>query len=159
LLVLTATIPAFSQVENGTDKQTVRVTMTVNADGSHTSYQFDPANGKATAVTTEKDGKTRETIKYELDEKARFASGVVSGPDGRFKFKSIYKYDAAGHLEEETHLGKDSAVINRLVYSFDPTGKPTGYSVFDASGKLMGKTSSPNPSSPAKTSPSKTSPK
>jgi hypothetical protein len=39
--------------ENG-DKETVRVTMTVNADGSRTSHEFDAANKKATALTTEK---------------------------------------------------------------------------------------------------------
>jgi len=145
-----ATTPVATALSQANPDDTVRVTMTVNADGSHTSYQFDPANHRATAVTTEKDGKTRETIKYDLDDQARFARGIVSGPDGRFKFKSIYKYDPSGRLQEETHLAKDDTLINRLVYTFDPAGKPAGYSVFDASGKLLGKSGAPSPAASAK---------
>jgi len=50
-------------------------------------------------------------------------------------------------LQEETHLGKDDAVLSRIVYSYNQAGKQTGYSIFDASGKLIGKTS---PSPPRK---------
>jgi hypothetical protein len=119
--------------------------MTVNADGSHTSYQFDPANKKATAVTTGPDGKVRDKIRYELDDLGRFARGTVMDAKGQFRFNSIYKYDGSGRLQEESHVGKDEALINRLVYSYDAAGKQTGYSVFDDSGKLIGKTSAPTP--------------
>lgn len=145
MVIFFATI-AIAQVADNQDKEAVRVTMTVNADGSRTTYQFDPATKKATAVTIGPDGKTREKIRYSLDNNGRFASGVVFGADGKFRFKTLYKYDGAGRLQEETHLGKDNAVINKLVYSYDQAGKQTGYSVFDASGKLIGKTSAASPS-------------
>jgi YD repeat-containing protein len=135
-----------AQVANNSDQNPVRVTVTLNADGSRTSYEFDTAHKKATAVTTAQDGKVREKIKYDLDDSGRFSSAVVSDAGGQFRFKSTYKYDAAGRLEEETHLGKNNAVINKLVYQYDAAGKQTGYSIFDASGKLVGKTSAASPS-------------
>lgn len=132
------------------DRNSVRVTVTLNADGSRTSYQFDPSHKKATAVTTGQDGKVRERIKYALDDQGRFAGGVVSDAAGQFRFKSTYKYDGAGRLEEETHLGKDNTVINKLFYHYDPAGKQSGYSIFDASGKLVGRTGIASPTSTRK---------
>ncbi len=138
-------LTAAAQVLENPDKDTVRVTVTMNADGSRTSYQ---ANKKATAVTTGQDGKVREKIHYDLDDNGRFVTGVISDAGGQFRFKALYKYDASGRLQEETHLDKDDALLNKIVYSYDPAGKPTGYAVFDASGKLLGKTSAATP--PAK---------
>ena len=126
-----------------TDKETGRVSVSLNADGSRTSYRFDQTHKKATAVTTGQDGKVHEKIRYELDDNGRFVSGVISDAGGQFRFKALYKYDAAGRLQEETQLGKNDAVQNKIVYSYDQAGKQTGYSIFDASGKLLGKTSAP----------------
>ena|ERR1700730_12515841 len=58
----------YPQVANNSDQNAVRVTITLNADGSRTSYEFDAAHKKATAVTTTSDGKVREKIKYDLDD-------------------------------------------------------------------------------------------
>lgn len=124
--------------------------MTLNADGSRTTYRFDPSQKKATAVTTGQDSKAREKISYDLDDNGRFARAVISGGDGKFRFKSVYKYDSAGRMQEETHLTKDDAVLNKIVYSYDQAGKQTGYSVYDASGKVIGRTSAPSPSPSAK---------
>jgi hypothetical protein len=125
--------------------------MTMNADGSRTTYRFDPPNHKATAVTTEPDGKVRGKMRYVLDNAGRFASGESFAADGKFRFKSTYKYDGAGRIEQETQLGKDSAVLNKIVYSYDAAGHQTGYSIFDGAGKLIGQTSTaapgPSPSS------------
>jgi len=143
VLLVTA---AFAQVADNTNNETVRVTVSLNADGSRTSYRFDQANKKATAVTTGQDGKVRDKIRYELDDNGRFVSGVISDAAGQFRFKALYRYDVAGRLQEEAHLGKDDALINKIVYSYDPAGKQTGYSIFDAAGKLMGKTSAATPS-------------
>ncbi len=135
-----------SQVAPPNDADAVRVNITMNADGSRTSYQFDPANHKATAVTTEPDGKVRGKTNYRLDEAGRFGSGVSFDAKGKFRFKSIYKYDSAGRIEQETLLGKDDAVLNKIVYSYDAAGKQTGYSIFDGAGKLLGATSPSMPS-------------
>lgn len=133
--------------ENGA----VRVTMSVNADGSRTVYRFDEARHKAVATTTDQNGKVREKIRYELDEAGRFSRGSVFGADGRLRFKSHYKYDNAGRLQEETQMDENDAVLHKIVYSYDQAGKQTGYSIFDASGKLMGQTSLPSSTpSPAK---------
>jgi hypothetical protein len=128
----------------------VRVTVSLNADGSRTTYQFDNARHEAIATTTDSDGTSRGKIVYQIGDAGRFASGVVFGPDEKFLFKSIYKYDAAGRLEEETHLGKDDAVINKIVYKYDSKGKQIGHSVFDKTGKLISGTASPTPTASSK---------
>ena len=126
----------------------VRVTMSMHPDGSRTVYNFDNAQRKATATTTDPDGKVRQTIRYELDNAGRFSAGEVSGADGRIRLKSRYKYDEAGHILEETQSAADDTLLHKIVYSYDSSGKQTGYSVFDASGKLISRTggSAPRPS-------------
>ena len=138
VLVICANQTGLSQSPEQTRSDAVRVTMSMHSDGSRTVYKFDNAQHKAVATTTDPDGKLRETIRYELDDVGRFASGEISGPDGRLRFKSRYKYDDAGHLLEETQSAQDGALLHKIVYSYDAAGKQTGYSVFDASGKLVG---------------------
>ena len=134
----------------GTD-DAIRVRVTLNVDGSRTVYQFDNAKHEATATTSEPDGKPRGKIVYQVSDAGRFVSGVAFGPDEKFLFKSVYKYDAGGRLEQETHLTSENSVINRIAYRYDPKGKQIGYSVFDASGKLISGTASPSPTaSPSK---------
>jgi hypothetical protein len=162
-IVLTALICgdkiASSQSPEKTEINAARVTVSMNADGSRTVYQFDDAQHKAIATTTGQDGKLRQTIRYELDDVGRFSSGRVFGPDGRLQFKSRYTYDSAGRLQEETQSAPNNNLLHKIVYSYDQNGKQTGYSIFDASGKLLGRTTpsvtapSPSPKSRAKSSP------
>jgi YD repeat-containing protein len=127
---------------------TIRVTVSMNADGTRTTYEFDAPHRRATATTTTKEGKMVGRIRYVLDEADRFFSGEVYGPDDQFRFKTLYKYDAAGKLIQETQLGADDSVRNKIVYAYDKSGKQTGYSVYDAAGKLLRQTPgfSPRPS-------------
>lgn len=118
----------------------VRVTVSINADGTRTTYEFDPPNHRATATTTTKDGNAVGKVRYVLDDAGRFASGDVYGPNEQFRFKTLYKYDAAGKLTQETQLGADDAVRNKIVYAYDKNGRQTGYSVYDAAGKLVRRT-------------------
>jgi YD repeat-containing protein len=118
----------------------IRVTVSMNADGTRTTYEFDSPHRRATATTTGKDGKTLGRIRYVLDDAGRFASGEVYGPNDQFRFKTLYKYDAAGRLTQETQLGTDDSVRNKIIYAHDKAGRQTGYSVYDAAGKLMRKT-------------------
>jgi hypothetical protein len=136
---------AFAQPLADEQKDAVRVTVTINPDNSKTTYEFDGANHKATATTTGPDGKLRGKTQYEIDEAGRFTSGVILDAKGKFQFKSLYKYDNVGRLDTETHLNEKGAVINKLVYRYDAAGKAAGYSVYDASGKLMGTSSTPSP--------------
>ena len=53
----------------------VRVTISLNADGSRTTYQFDDANHKAIATTTNREGKSLGKTHYTLDDSGRFATG------------------------------------------------------------------------------------
>ena len=84
--LLLVTRIASSQTGPGSN-DSIRVSVTLNEDGSRTSYQFDPANHKATATTTERDGKVRGKIEYVLDDAGRFGSGKVYGADGKFLFQ------------------------------------------------------------------------
>jgi hypothetical protein len=119
----------------------VRVTMSMHPDGSRTVYSFDNAQHTAVATTTDPDGKVRQTIRYQLDNAGRFSTGDVSGPDGRIRLKSRYKYDDAGRILEETQSAPNGTLLHKIVYSYDSaSGKQTGYSVFDASGKLVSRT-------------------
>jgi hypothetical protein len=136
--VVCGTKIGLSQSPEQPPSDAVRVTVSMHPDGSRTVYQFDNAQRKALATTTDQDGKLRETIRYELDNAGRFSSGEISGPDGRLRFKSRYKYDDAGRLLEETQNAQDGTLLHKIVYSYDASGKQTGYSVFDASGKLVG---------------------
>jgi hypothetical protein len=139
-----------AQTPEPSSDDAVRVTVSLNADGSRIVYQFDNAKREAIATTTDPEGKSRGKIVYQIGDAGRFASGVVYGPDEKFLFKSTYKYDAAGRLEQETHLTKDDAVVNKIVYKYNPAGKQIGYSVFDAAGKLASGSTSPTPSATAK---------
>jgi hypothetical protein len=135
----------FAQTPEPSQPDTVRVTVSLNSDGSRTTYEFDNVHHKATATTSAPDGKLLGRIRYEIDEAGRFSSGIIFGPDDRFRFKSLYKYDGVGRLERETHLRKDDSLINKIVYGYDLAGRQTGYSVYDASGKLMAKSTTPTP--------------
>ena len=123
----------------------IRVTLSLNDDGSKTVYETDTANKKATATTTSAAGKVTAKIRYTLDEAGRYETGEVFGPDDKMRFKTTYKYDSAGQLKEETQLTPQDAVRHRIVYAFDAAGKPAGYSVFDASGNLLGQTTQKMP--------------
>jgi hypothetical protein len=141
----------FTQAPQSSGNDAVRVTVSMHPDGSRTVYNFDPSQHKAVATTTDADGKLRETIRYELDDAGRFSSAEISGPDGRLRLKSRYKYDDAGRILEETQSAPDGTLQHKIVYNYDSSGKQTGYSVFDASGKLVSRTGAaaarPSPSS------------
>jgi hypothetical protein len=141
-------VAAFGQASTA---DAVRVTMSMHPDGSRTVYNFDNAQHTAVATTTDPDGKVRQTIRYQLDNAGRFSTGAVSGPDGRIRLKSRYKYDDAGHILEEAQSSADGALLNKIVYTYNSAGKQTGYSVFDASGKLVSRTGgAPRPTPPSK---------
>jgi YD repeat-containing protein len=149
---------AFGQSPEKTEINAARVTVSMNADGSRTVYKFDDAQHKAIATTTGQDGKVRQTIRYALDDVGRFSGGQIFGPDGRLRFKSRYSYDREGRLQEETQSAENDTLLHKIVYSYNQNGKQTGYSIFDASGKLLGRTTplvtaqSPSPKSRAKSS-------
>ena len=145
-VLLCAVKIASSQSPAPSGNDAVRVTISVNADGSRTVYKFDDAQHKALATTTGEDGKIREKIRYEMDDAGRFSTGMVFGPDGRLRFKSQYKYDGAGRLQEETQSAENDTLLHKIVYTYDQAGKQTGYSIFDANGKLIGRTLAPNAS-------------
>jgi hypothetical protein len=149
---------SLAQLSEPNESETVRVRVSMNSDGSRTVYKFDDARRKAVATTTGEDGKLRQRIDYDLDEAGHVSSGNVFGPDGRLRFKSRYVYDSAGRLQEETQSAEDGTVLHKIVYSYDQNGKQTGYSIFDGSGKLLGRTTAlimnpaPSPKSRAKRS-------
>ena len=91
-------------------------------------------------------------IRYLLDDAGRFASGEVFGPDDQLRFKTLYKYDATGKLTQEIQLGTDDAVRNKIVYAYDKNGGQTGYTVYDAAGKVLRRTPgvSQHPTPPGK---------
>ncbi len=139
-----------AQLLEGATGDSVRVTVSMNQDGSRTAYEFDPANKKATATTTSAAGKSLGKIRYELDDAGRFAAGEVRDGRGRFQFKTLYRYDASGRLTEEDRLTKDGALTNKLVYAYGSDGKQSGYSVYDSAGKLLGSTKPVLPASAAR---------
>ena len=144
VLLISVTAMVFAQPPS----DAVRVTMSMHPDGSRTVYNFDNAQHTAVATTTDPDGKVRQTIRYQLDNAGRFSTGEVSGPDGRVRLKSRYKYDDAGRILEEAQSAPDGTLLNKIVYSYNSAGKQTGYSIVDASGKLVSRTGgvAPRPS-------------
>lgn len=124
----------------------MRVSVVLNGDGSRTTYETDEANHKSVATTTGANGRVRETIHYELDEKGRYTRGEVFGPKGEFRFIALYKYDANDRLSEETHLAKDESVVGKIIFHYDAGGHAMGYSTYDGAGRLLGQTTSASPS-------------
>jgi hypothetical protein len=118
----------------------VRVTVTMNPDGSKTVYQTDGASHRSIATTTGTNGKAQGKIIYKLDPEGRYESGQVFAPNGSLRFKTRYRYDAAGRLAEETQLGKGDSVRNRIVYTYDAAGHSAGYAIYDGDGRLIGHT-------------------
>jgi YD repeat-containing protein len=141
LFLLTAACAALAQ--SGDDA--VRVTVTMNPDGSKTVYQTNGANRQTIATTTGADGKARGKIIYKLDAAGRYESGQVFAPNGGLRFKTLYTYDDGGRLKEETQLAKDDSVRNKIVYSYDAEGHPTGYAIYDGDARLIGKTTPKKP--------------
>jgi len=141
IFVVLSASTVFAQLAPNDGEQPVRVNVTVNPDGTRTTYQFDQAHHKATATNTTADGKLTGKIKYEIDEAGRFSSGMHYGADDKFLFKSVYKYSPGGRLDQELHLNGKDALVNKLVYSYDTDGRQTGYTVYDASGNILGQTS------------------
>src|SRR5881227_1843993 len=139
-LVICGTQVGLSQSTEQTQGEAMRVTVSMHPDGSRTVYKFDNAQHTAVATTTDPDVKVRQTIRYDLDNAGRFSSGEVLGPDGRIRLKSRYKYDDAGRILEETQSAADGTFQHKIAYSYDPSGKQIGYSVLDASGKLVSRT-------------------
>ena len=135
--------------QGGAPGDSIRVTMSLNEDGSRTVYETDTANRKATATTTTAAGKVQGKIRYTLDEAGRYETGEVYGPDDKMRYKTAYKYDPSGRLKEETQLSTDGAVRHRIVYAFDAAGKPGGYAVYDGSGRLLGQTTDKRAAAPA----------
>ncbi len=127
-----------------TADNTVRVTVTVNPDGSKTVYQSSGANHQTIATTTGADGKGHGKIIYKLDDAGRYQSGQVFAANGALRFKTLYRYDAAGRLTQETQLAKDDSVRNKIVYSYDTKGHQTGYAIYDGDGRLIGRTTAKN---------------
>src|SRR5437764_12571599 len=109
-LILCGTQVGLSQSTEQTQGEAVRVTVSMHPDGSRTVYNFDNAQHKAVATTTDPDGKLRQTIRYELDDAGRFFSAEISGSDGRIRLRTRYKYDDAGRILEETQSGADGAL-------------------------------------------------
>ena len=139
------TRPLHGQTSSSSSDDAIRVTVSLNNDGSRTVYQFESSKHQVTATTTESNGKPRGKVIYETGEGGRFVRGVAFGPDDRFLFKALYKYDSAGRLEEDTRLTNEESVINKVVYKYDANGKQTGVSLFDASGKLISGGVPPSP--------------
>lgn len=123
----------------------IRVTVTMNPDGSRTVYETDGANHRSVATTTGANGKARGKIIYRLNDEGRYESGTVFTAGGTFRFKTLYHYDGAGRLAEETQLAKDGTVLHKIVYSFDREGHPSGYAIYDGSGALLGRTTPKRP--------------
>src|SRR5260221_916566 len=105
---------AIAQTAPPSSNDTIRVTVTVNADGSRTTYQYDNAKHEAIATTADEEGRPLGKVVYRIDDAGRFLSGVVFGPDENFLFKTLYKFDFAGRLEEETNLHTQVPVFNKL---------------------------------------------
>jgi len=88
---LSPALQTLGQAPAATADETIRVTVSLNDDGSRTVYQFDNAKHEATATTTEPDGKPRGKIVYQVADGGRFVSGTAYGPDDKFLFKGLYK--------------------------------------------------------------------
>ena len=125
--------------------ETLHLTVAVNPDGSKTIYQTDRAKRETVATNLGADGKTRGKTTYKLDGAGRYESGEIFGADGKLRMKTKYEYDVAGRLLSETQFSTGGEVRDKLIYSYDAAGHQSGYAVYDAAGRLLGR-ATPKPS-------------
>src|SRR5207237_7241243 len=91
-IALPSTLPIIAQTPATSANDAVRVTVTLNADGSRTIYQFDNAEHEGIATTTDANVQERGKIVYQIVDAGVFVSGLVFGRDGRFRLRNAYKY-------------------------------------------------------------------
>ena len=92
---------------------------------------------------TGKDGKLREKSLPWMTR--ALATGEVYGADEPFRFRtSISTTPRQAHRGNSDREGR--SVRNKIVYVYDKEGKQTGYSVYDAAGKLIRRTPGLSPS-------------
>src|SRR5437868_15139849 len=65
-IALPSTLPIIAQTPATSANDAVRVTVTLNADGSRTIYQFDNAKHEGIATTTDPNGQPRGKIVYQI---------------------------------------------------------------------------------------------
>jgi hypothetical protein len=121
----------FSQAAAKTGDNTVRVTVSVNADRSRAVLQI---RGCAAQSSRNQHRAGGEDLREEFAMNwmmPGFSSGPIFGLDGQLRFTSLEKNDA---------------LLHKIVYQHDSAGKQTGYAIFDASGKLIERTSASLPS-------------
>lgn len=83
LALLAGATLAFAQAGD----EAVRVTVMVNPDGSKTVYQTDSIRHEATATTTDKNGKAKGKVVYQLDADGRYETAQILGPTAHFVSK------------------------------------------------------------------------
>lgn len=115
----------------------VRASVMLNADGSRTTLQTNPAERSAVSTTTGSDGKVLEKIQYALDESGRFLRAAVYGPREQFRFRAAYQYDGSGRVRQETRETKEGRPAGKIVFAYDSAGHQTGYSTYDSEGNLV----------------------
>ncbi len=106
----------------------------MNPDGSKTVYQTNGANHQTVATTTGAEGEGARENHLQTRRRRPLQSGQVFAANGNLRFKTLYAYDTTGRLTQETQLAKDDSVRNRIVYSYDADGHPTGYAIYDGAG-------------------------
>ena len=129
---------------------TLRVTVAVNPDGSKTIYQTNEAKRETTATSVGVNGKVRGKTVYKLDGGGRYERGEIFAADGKLWMKTKYEHDGAGRLLSETQFSRNGEVRNKLIYSYDAAGHQTGYAVYDAAGRLLGRTTPKTTPRPAR---------
>ena len=94
----------------------VRVNVTINPDDSRTAYEFNTAHHRASATTTERDGKVREKILYELDDAGRFAVGIgLPGVHGREAHLGAVADEEEHERGVQPRLGEQRCMVKQIV--------------------------------------------
>ncbi len=147
LLALTAQ-PARAQ-EAPTN--TIKVTTSINKDGTKTVVQTDPMEGKAeTSIYSAQDKLVQKTI-LKLGDSGTPEGGWVytvrgvtakGAPKLVLVYMMVYKRDNLNRLSEVLNYSPTNQLLSRQVYRYDGGSKLIRVDNFDATGKPIGATAS-----------------
>ena len=89
--------------------------------------------------------KLLQKIQFELDEAGHYTSSQAFGPEGQFRLQKALYISTMPPAESSRRSNWARMILSNAesFTLFDPVGKATGLSIYDAKGKLISHTGAP----------------
>lgn len=121
----------------------LKVTTTLNADGTRTDIQKDIDARTSEAKTYDASKKLIQRAVFTLDDQGREVEGTIFDGKDRIVGRTNFTYNAMGRVDEQTEKAPNGAVLRRVVFHYDPNGRVIGADTYDGQGNLIRPASTP----------------